>query len=40
MEAYGDYVKDPAVKCITGEGRILEETDLFEILFGKGCQEL
>ncbi|HIJ55847.1 MAG TPA: hypothetical protein HPQ03_06955 [Deltaproteobacteria bacterium] len=34
MEAYGEYVKDQAVKCITGEGRILEETYLFEVLFG------
>jgi hypothetical protein len=35
MEAYGEYVKDQAVKCITGEGRILEETYLFELLFGE-----
>ena len=37
MEAYGEYVKDQAVKCITGEGRILEETYLFEVIFGEGC---
>lgn len=34
MDAYGEYVKDQAIKCITGEGRILEETYLFEVLFG------
>ena len=35
MEDYGEYVKDQAIKRITGDGRILEETYLFEILFGR-----
>ncbi len=35
MEEYGEYVKDQAIKCIIGEGRILEETYLIEILFGQ-----
>ena len=34
MEEYGDFVKNQAVRRITGEGKILEETYLFEALFG------
>lgn len=34
MEEYGEYVKYQAIRRITGEGKVLEETYLFEALFG------
>lgn len=34
LEEYGEYVKYQAIRKITGEGILLEETYLFETLFG------
>ena len=34
LEEYGEYVQYQAVRKITGEGKLLEETYLFETLFG------
>jgi hypothetical protein len=34
MEQYGDFVKHQAIRRVTGEGKVLEETYLFETLFG------
>lgn len=34
LEEYGEYVKYQAMRRITGEGKLLEETFLFETLFG------
>ena len=34
LEEYGEYVKSQAIRKIAGEGKLLEETYLFETLFG------
>ena len=34
MDQYGEFMKHQAIRRITGEGRVLEETYLFETLFG------